>query len=526
VIEKDGQVIVIIEEADRPPAVEVLKDPDGSLVVRVAVTEGTTVEQFAERDKVKVEVETYRDGGDEKGSIKGTDSPAPSKDGEDHSPNQGDGGKPDASGDKPAGDGHGSGRQSDGAHADGGQKSAEGSAGDRPDTDEGQKADAGAAAGQGGDGGHGAGSDPPVSPGPGAPGGSGLPPAAPPGSEPGFLDTFEVLLTVGTALISQEVKMTMAPIENSHFFELGWARKGFLEAGGMPFSPPTGDHDDPQFQQDIKEWERGQQVGLVIAVAEAIAGGGEGMPPGGAPGLVPAGPGPGIHVAPREGALPAPGLPGHLATAGEGNRSDGAAVGDERSTGGAPKPPAPKEDENGVWERLKALAEKFVPRQTSDGFRVSPPAREGNREVVIVEGRIGEKIPSKEGVESEEVLPGEDSTHPIGKQQGEDVGVQASAPRGLNRSDLKIFENATRRAADVATKLGAEVNTRTEYRIERQMRDGKEIQVLVGVRRELWLRPHGSDKSILGPVIEAAIDPTTRKAVIRENTLPPAGFRP
>ncbi len=172
-----------------------------------------------------------------------------------------------------------------------------------------------------------------------------------------------------------------------------------------------------------------------------------------------------------------------------------------------------KETSTAIWDDLMERAERPVLRQSTGGFRSSPPVRSGNREVRIIEGRIGQQIPQGESLAKYiEKLPGEHGAHGVGMQLGDNLpeGI-VSAPAGLNLSQLKVYENTLREAADLAIEQGGKVETKSILMIEYVTKGGKEIPMLVGVKRETWFVPAGSDRIVPLIDLEAQIDPITRR---------------
>jgi hypothetical protein len=141
--------------------------------------------------------------------------------------------------------------------------------------------------------------------------------------------------------------------------------------------------------------------------------------------------------------------------------------------------------------------------------------------VVITEGVVGPQVTGKSTADYGTTLPGEHSTHPVGRQSGEDVGPssQASAPAHFNLSELKVFENRLRTVADRAAEQGGTVETRTETVTEIRKVGGQEIPVLVGVRRSAALRLPGRDP-VTFMRLQAVVDPQTRTVTVLLNTTP------
>jgi WXG100 family type VII secretion target len=166
------------------------------------------------------------------------------------------------------------------------------------------------------------------------------------------------------------------------------------------------------------------------------------------------------------------------------------------------------------WDELTAMAEQPTARQTAGGFR-STLARDGSREVRIIEGRIGPGIDQSESMAGYSLtLDGEHATHSVGMQLGENLpeGL-TSAPAGFNLSEMKIVENSIRETADAAAAMGAQVETRTVVRIEHVTLGAEEVPVLVGVEREAWIVVPGTDTTIPFAEFSAELDPVTRTVV-------------
>lgn len=181
------------------------------------------------------------------------------------------------------------------------------------------------------------------------------------------------------------------------------------------------------------------------------------------------------------------------------------------------QPPAPAVAVTATdWASLEARAELPQARQATGGFRAQR-ARAGNREVVVLEGRVGEQVPQSETLAKYvETLPGEHATHGGGMQIGENLPeVISSAPaKELNLGPLKRVENTTREVYDRAVELGGSVEIRTRVQIEHRVVAGEDVPVLVGVKREAWVRPPGSDEPFQFIDFEATIDPVTRNVTI------------
>jgi hypothetical protein len=193
----------------------------------------------------------------------------------------------------------------------------------------------------------------------------------------------------------------------------------------------------------------------------------------------------------------------------------------------APSPKAAAPTWRPPWNALVTEAEVPKPRANDNGFRTQEAvSRDGRTRVVIVEGIVTDPVGGRSTADYGTILPGENSTHPVGRQLGEDTGPhsQASGPERLNLSNLKRTENFLRDAADEAAKVGATIETRTIMVSETRNVNGQPVPVLVGVRREAWLRMPGSDT--LRPLFlyEVVVDPDTR--AVHELTPPPTKAPP
>jgi hypothetical protein len=149
-----------------------------------------------------------------------------------------------------------------------------------------------------------------------------------------------------------------------------------------------------------------------------------------------------------------------------------------------------------------------TPRQSDGGFR-SQSVRSGNDEVVTIEGRAAAQRPQSESLAGyTETLPGEHATHGGGLQFGENLpeGITSAPGAELNLSGMKRVENTITRTRDRAAKFGATVETKSTLIIERQ----GDVRVLVGVKREAWVRVPGTDKTYVFVDFEARVDPVTR----------------
>lgn len=194
--------------------------------------------------------------------------------------------------------------------------------------------------------------------------------------------------------------------------------------------------------------------------------------------------------------------------------------------GAAAKPPP------AGWSSLEARVEYGGPRQNVGGF-MSRSAREGDRGVVYVEGKVGEQLPQRETMAGyTPTLPEEHATHAVGMQIGENLPEAIASGPGatFNLGPLKQVENLTRDVYERAIRLGADVETSTMYRIEYRLVDGTEVPVVVGVRRQAWVRVPGSGDPRLFIDFEAGVDPVTRAVDVTRNNLerplPTLGYDP
>jgi hypothetical protein len=177
------------------------------------------------------------------------------------------------------------------------------------------------------------------------------------------------------------------------------------------------------------------------------------------------------------------------------------------------------------WSAVIDSAGRPTPRKSDNGFRTETRVdKEGRFQVVVTEGIVGPPAKGKSTAPYGETLKGEHSTHPVGRQLGEDVGphAQGSGPSDLNLSGMKKVENRLRAIHEIAAEQGASVTTRTTMVTELRKSGNGVVPVLVGVRREAWLRMPGSDKET--PILryEATVDRVTRVAVETEVVWGPA----
>lgn len=173
------------------------------------------------------------------------------------------------------------------------------------------------------------------------------------------------------------------------------------------------------------------------------------------------------------------------------------------------------------WPALEARVEYGPPRQNVGGF-MSRSAREGDRGVVYVEGKVGEQIPQRETMAGyTPTLPEEHAVHSVGLQIGENLPEAiASGPAAtFNLGPLKQVENLTRDVYERAIRLGGDVETSTLYRIEYRLVDGTEVPVVVGVRRQAAVRVPGSGNPYPFIDFEAEVDPVTRAVEVTRNNV-------
>jgi hypothetical protein len=173
---------------------------------------------------------------------------------------------------------------------------------------------------------------------------------------------------------------------------------------------------------------------------------------------------------------------------------------------------ATKASKSADWSALEAGAKKPMPRQQQGTFR-STTARSGNREVVVIEGRVSEQIPQEESLaHAVPTLPGEHATHMVGMQLGENLpeGIASGPAATFNLGPLKRVENATRAVYDRAMEAGAEVETQTVVRIEYESVAGEQVPIIVGIERRAWVRVPGADKVVEFVDYAADVDKNTR----------------
>lgn len=178
-----------------------------------------------------------------------------------------------------------------------------------------------------------------------------------------------------------------------------------------------------------------------------------------------------------------------------------------------PPPAAPKPAVD--WAKLEKAAEEPVARKKDNGFS-SWTAEDGRNRVTIVEGNVSDPISQKQSLAKYvETIQGEHATHAVGMQLGENVheGLTSGPAAGLNLGPMLNMESAIRDVYD----RGAIVGTRTTLHIEDQTINGESIPVLVGIKREAWIRPPGTDGALTFATFNATIDPVTREVTILKN---------
>jgi hypothetical protein len=203
-----------------------------------------------------------------------------------------------------------------------------------------------------------------------------------------------------------------------------------------------------------------------------------------------------------------------------------------------PKPPPPppaghNSKATADWKKLEEQARQPVARKKDNGFS-SWTARDGVHQVTIVEGKVTDQIaPADSNAKYGARLPGEHATHAVGAQLGENLpeGLASAPASELNLGPLKKMENAIRGVYDRANELhdaelgqGASVETSTTFRIEhRLVPDSRgvleDVPVLVGVKREAWIRPLGTDDFHTFATFEASVDPVTREVTILQSSV-------
>lgn len=179
------------------------------------------------------------------------------------------------------------------------------------------------------------------------------------------------------------------------------------------------------------------------------------------------------------------------------------------------------------WGELEAQAEA-APRGQKTGTFGAQTAKSGPRKVTVIEGEVGPPAADAKLVakarRSGTTLRGEHATHGVGAQLGENLpeGLTSGPASNLNLSLLKQVENATRSTFEAAREVGATVETRTTLRIEQRTVGGETVDVLVGVRRQAWIRNRASQATTEFLDFEAAVDPATRAVtVLRDSVLRP-----
>lgn len=168
----------------------------------------------------------------------------------------------------------------------------------------------------------------------------------------------------------------------------------------------------------------------------------------------------------------------------------------------------------GILEREAAVPQR---RQSDNGFR-SQSKRDGDGEVVLVEGRVTSATTRNPKATIELAKKGEDATHAIGVQSGEDIPQAiTSAPRDLNRGPLKTYESEVKAVQSRAAELGVEVETHVVLHVKHVIIDGKLVPLLVRIERTDSLRKMGTDQFIGEMHFVADIDPETREVSVRNN---------
>jgi hypothetical protein len=156
-------------------------------------------------------------------------------------------------------------------------------------------------------------------------------------------------------------------------------------------------------------------------------------------------------------------------------------------------------------------------RQSDNGFR-SQTQRDGDREVVLVEGRVTSATTRNLKATVDLAKKGEDATHAIGVQSGEDIPQAiTSAPRDLNRGPLKAYESEVKAVQVRAAELGVEVETHVVLHVKHVMIDGEQVPLLVRIERTDSLRKMGTDQFIGEMRFVADVDPVTREVSIKKN---------
>ena len=170
------------------------------------------------------------------------------------------------------------------------------------------------------------------------------------------------------------------------------------------------------------------------------------------------------------------------------------------------------------WGKLQRKAEMPQQRQSDNGFR-SQSKRDGDQEVILVEGRVTSA--TSRNPEATRVLAkkkGEDATHAIGVQAGEDLPQAITrAPRGLNRGPLKAYESEVKAVQIRAAEMGVEVDTHVMLHVKHVMIDGNQVPLLVRIERTDALRKVGTDQFIGEMHFVADIDSETRAFSVRKN---------
>ena len=169
------------------------------------------------------------------------------------------------------------------------------------------------------------------------------------------------------------------------------------------------------------------------------------------------------------------------------------------------------------WEVLQDEAELPQRRQSDNGFR-SQSKRQSDREVVLAEGRVTSAATRNPEATKDLAKKGEDATHAIGVQSGEDIPQAiTSAPRDLNRGLLKAYESEVKAVQVRAAELGVEVETHVVLHVKHVMIDGKQVPLLVRIDRTDSLRKVGTDQFIGEINFVADVDSVTREVSVKKN---------
>lgn len=171
------------------------------------------------------------------------------------------------------------------------------------------------------------------------------------------------------------------------------------------------------------------------------------------------------------------------------------------------------------WAKLEAAVEVPVARQSVGGFQ-SRSVREGDRGVIVVEGRVGEQIAQSESLaQYTPKLAGEHGSHAVGLKFGENLpeAIVSGPGRTLNQGPLRRVENLIGNVHERALRVGADVETRTLLRVEYRIVGKEEVPVLLSVDRQAWVRVPGSDRTLKFVDFAAEVHPTTRAVTVTRN---------